>query len=93
MKHENGRGWYHKDSVHPNTKGIMAIELCLQQLLRGETIIAPRDRDLCFTRAEAEQRRAIMCKFSVKCPRKPKTAPKSAADSSILYILSISIDM
>ena len=76
MRHENGPGWYHKDSVHPNTKGIMAIELCLQQLLRGETILAPRDRDLCFTRAEAEQRRAIMCEFSVKCPRKPKTAPK-----------------
>ena len=44
-----GPGWYHSDSVHPNTRGTIALEICLGQLLRGEKVIPPKHyhRRLC----------------------------------------------
>ena len=75
MHHESRPGWYHKDSVHPNTNGIMAIEFCLEQVLAGRPDSQPRDRDLFSTPQDTWHRKEIMDAFSIKCPRKPRQAP------------------
>ena len=48
-------GWYQKDTLHPNTAGIRAMEICLHHVIDGEVAIPPRNvsfssRDVSFRR-------------------------------------------
>jgi len=60
---QTGPEWYHKDSLHPNARGTVAIETCLNQLLNGKQVKVPLDDDPCFMfndKEEVERRRSIM---------------------------------
>ena len=60
---QKGCEWYQKDSLHPNSRGTVAIETCLNHLLNGKQVEVPSDDHPCFLfneKEEIEKRRSIM---------------------------------
>ena len=56
---ESTPGYYHKDSLHPNSRGTMAMESALKQLLNGEEVVIPHSVE---STKEEDQRRSLICK-------------------------------
>ena len=59
---EQGRGWYHRDAVHPNVAGSTAIEHCLRQVLTGKPVVHPAVGDSCleYDDVDIEWRRSLL---------------------------------
>ena len=57
-----GIEWYHRDAIHPNTAGTIAIESCVRQALMGQPIIPPKDGDaiMKITAGEFDRRRSLI---------------------------------
>ena len=54
---EDVPGYYHKDSLHPNSRGTIMIESCLKQLLTGQEVVVPQVGSVS---KEEEDRRALL---------------------------------
>ena len=58
----NGNEWFHRDALHPNTAGTIAMESCIRQLLLGQKVRAPKDEDrvMRVTAGEFDRRRSLI---------------------------------
>ena len=54
------KAFYHGDAIHPNTCGIIAIETCLRQILRGEEICPPVPDCVHAPETEVRRRRQLV---------------------------------
>ena len=75
-------GWYQRDSIHPNTCGVLAIEVCLRQLLQGRFIKPPSTSDerLQYSEREVTRRSSIMKENYDMTKRGMKTSKRPRRD-------------